>query len=121
MSALLAAGANVNAVNSRGATPLHGAVVLNREEVAAVLLAAGADPNTHCFLYGTFATTPLYNCIFFHDNARVAAALVAAGAKIDEAFISLASSAEMMTVLKQGLAWGALRSTWMRVVVAGCV
>jgi len=45
LTSLLAAGADVNAVDAAGETPLHKAARLARVEPIATLLAAGADPN----------------------------------------------------------------------------
>jgi ankyrin repeat protein len=44
MKALIAAGANVNARDNEGATPLHKAAYASRTEHTRILLEAGADP-----------------------------------------------------------------------------
>jgi hypothetical protein len=45
VAALIAAGADPNAVNDDGYTPLHWAVYNNHEACVAALIATGADPN----------------------------------------------------------------------------
>lgn len=73
VKALLDGGAVVDAVNSRGATPLHYALARGSCDIVTVLLSRGASPTTRCG-----GATPL------HVAARYAAAaipaLVAAGA-----------------------------------------
>lgn len=56
LQALITAGADVNAKNSRGNTPLHGAVISGRPKLVDFLLAAGADVNAR----NTFGETPMH-------------------------------------------------------------
>ena len=75
---LLANGAEVNAKNDNGWTPLHGAATKNASEAAAVLLANGAEVNAK----RENGWTPLY--LAAHENASEAAAvLLANGAEVN--------------------------------------
>ena len=66
--ALLDAGANVNATDDAGWTPLHRAAGNNENpEVAIALLDAGADVNAT----GKWGTTPLHSAAF-NENPEVA-------------------------------------------------
>jgi hypothetical protein len=86
---LVAAGANVNALDKQGSTPLHRAVLAQPPEfagdLAATLLRAGADPNTMRPNGGT----PLHNLIFGADKlppatvAQIATLLAQHGADIN--------------------------------------
>jgi ankyrin repeat protein len=70
---LIAAGANVNALDKQGSTPLHRAVLAQppefASELATTLLRAGADPNAMRPNGGT----PLHNLIFGADKLPPAA------------------------------------------------
>jgi ankyrin repeat protein len=86
---LVAAGANVNALDKQGSTPLHRAVLAQPPEfasdLATTLLRAGADPNAMRPNGGT----PLHNLIFGADKlppatvAQIATQLAQHGANIN--------------------------------------
>ena len=42
---IIADGTDVNAINNHGYTPLHSAVLFNKNEIVKILIDAGADPN----------------------------------------------------------------------------
>ncbi len=97
---LLAAGANINATDSRGYTPLHRAVLNSRDGDSRFIeffLTRGADPNTRVH---SFYATPL-------EQARVsgigiAKLLLQAGARITSAALSNAKSEpEMLALLEE--------------------
>lgn len=73
---LLEAGADPNAINDRGQTPLHRGAVNRNPVVAGHLIAAGADPNA----LDNDAYTPLHYAAAQSGNRRVVARLLAAGA-----------------------------------------
>src|SRR5271156_2839345 len=62
IKALLAAGADVNDANDRGWTPLHAAAYANQPEIAAILLAKGADLDAEAHGAGG---TPLIAALFW--------------------------------------------------------
>ena len=73
---LLAAGANLEARNEYGLTPLHGAAESNENAaVIEFLLAAGADVNAR----NQYGITPSHS-VWFNDNPEVIQALLAGGA-----------------------------------------
>ena len=74
---LLANGAEVNAKNDNGWTPLHGAATKNASEAAAVLLANGAEVNVT-----SNGWTPLY-MVAFRNASEAAAVLLANGAEVN--------------------------------------
>jgi ankyrin repeat protein len=86
---LVAAGANVNALDAQGSTPLHRAVLTRPAEYAtplvATLLRAGADANAMRPKGGT----PLHNLVFGADNlsrealAQIASLLAQHGADVN--------------------------------------
>ena len=65
VDALIGHGADVNAVDNTGETPLHRAMSRRRLEASKVLLEAGADPNIKNF-HG--ATATLYSAMAGPDN-----------------------------------------------------
>ena len=76
----LTAGADVNARDEAGRTPLHGAVGLSGyPTVVEILLAAGADPNART----ADGSTPLHWAAGLGRNPAVVEALLAAGADIE--------------------------------------
>jgi ankyrin repeat protein len=77
VAALIKAGANVNATNAVGATPLHYAV--GNEPVVELLLGAGANPNA---LSGS-RFTPLFSAAARQDSYGSVKRLLAAGALVD--------------------------------------
>ena len=74
----LAAGANVNALDSSRQTPLHHAVNLNKKETAEFLIAKGADLNA----IDDAGWTPLHLAAFFGMN-EIAKLLIAKGADVN--------------------------------------
>jgi cytohesin len=72
---LIAAGADVNAKSDGGSTPLHGAALRGKEEVAELLIAKGADVNAK----NENGTTPLH----FADTREIAELLIAKGAEVN--------------------------------------
>ena len=85
MVQLLYNGANVNAADRSGHTPLSYAVILcESEEPARVLLHYGADPNVrYKVTYDNSDWTPLRSAVLF-DRPRTGNALFAAGARISD-------------------------------------
>lgn len=77
--ALIAAGADVDAANRYIRTPLHLAAARGDAETVDALLAAGADPRHP----DTKRATPLHIAAEFDTHARIAQALLAAGAHVD--------------------------------------
>ena len=73
---LLEAGADPDAINDRGQTPLHRGAMNRNPVVAGHLIAAGADPNA----LDNDAYTPLHYAAAQSGNRRVVARLLAAGA-----------------------------------------
>lgn len=73
---LLARGAEVDAGDRSGMTPLHSAAVFNRADMARQLLASGADPYVMGLGYGAIRLTPLH-------KAAEAGALEAAAVLLD--------------------------------------
>jgi ankyrin repeat protein len=71
-------GADVNATNSKGATPLHIAVACHFEDTARLLIEKGADTN----IKDDKGITPLNIAAYFGDNG-IADALLKAGASPD--------------------------------------
>ena len=79
---LIAAGAEVNAKDNIGYTPLHsaagGRASVGRTSVVSLLLAAGAEVNAK----NNDGETPLHNAAFY-GRADIAAMLIAAGAEVN--------------------------------------
>ena len=80
VSAAVIAGADLNARDEYGATPLHLAAVNPEPSVVAVLIEAGADPNAREAQVGA---TPLHAAAFYNPEPSVVAALIEAGADVD--------------------------------------
>lgn len=74
---LLEAGADTNARNGFGASPLHLAAIFERTEIMSLLLNAGADPNSKT----ERGTTPLM-CAAYAGNTAMVSLLLEAGADI---------------------------------------
>ena len=80
VSAAIAAGADPNARNEGGVTPLHGAAMFNPEpSVVAALTEVGADPNAR----GEGGVTPLHAAAMFNPEPSVVRALIEAGADVN--------------------------------------
>ncbi|CAH0369358.1 unnamed protein product [Pelagomonas calceolata] len=100
----LAAGANVDAIDESGRTPLYVACkarpppsvvtmappiwrekVREREAIVAALLRAGANVNARCGMYPTVDLTPLMAAVYDRDfpPSSIVAQLMAAGAEIE--------------------------------------
>ncbi len=80
VTALLAAGAERDAITAEQGTPLHVAVVAGREPVVQALIAAGADVNARC--RDCEATTPLHAAVQ-NDRPEIAERLLAAGSEVN--------------------------------------
>ena len=78
---LLAAGADVNARDTLGATPLHDAAWTGNREIAALLIAHGAEVNGR---HAEAGSTPLDYAVI-KDNREVAELLLAHGAAVEAA------------------------------------
>jgi ankyrin repeat protein len=75
----VAAGADINARNESGRTPLRSAALKNENpEVIAALIAAGADVNET----DKYGETPLHWAAKYNENPAVIEALIAEGADI---------------------------------------
>jgi hypothetical protein len=74
----LANGADVNARNKDGATPIHGASAFGKTEVVSLLLEQGANPN----LADQRGSTPLHGAAFFGKTETVEV-LLEGGARVD--------------------------------------
>ena len=67
VSALIEKGANVNAINERGVSPLHTAIIKNQsEEVIKVLLDNGADYNIEEANFSALALAEIMNVPYMH-------------------------------------------------------
>ena len=67
VSALIEKGANVNAINERGVSPLHTAIIKNQsEEVIKVLLDNGADYNIEEANFSALALAEIMNVPYLH-------------------------------------------------------
>ena len=81
VKALLEAGANLEARNENGDTPLHRAAVFNENPaVIEALLEAGANLEARDELFGR---TPLHSAAGFNKNPAVVKALLEAGADVN--------------------------------------
>ena len=122
LEVLLAAGANVEAVDRVGSTPLSRAAIFGRADAVAVLLEAGADPNAHAepnsqtallaLLFGwSVGRSPNPLGIEAREEERLAAAraLLAAGAdphlapgSLSPAMLAQGIGGEIMALLAGG-------------------
>ena len=67
VSALIEKGANVNAINERGVSPLHTAIIKNQsEEVIKVLLDNGADYNIEEANFSALALAEIMDVPYLH-------------------------------------------------------
>ena len=80
----LAAGADVNAKNKYGDTPLHYAAWMGDKEIVELLIARGANVNARNFS-GFGEHTPLRNALFA-GHKEIAELLIANGAKVNPKF-----------------------------------
>ena len=87
MRHLIGRGANVGAVDDNGLGPLHYAAMRDRSEVAALLLASGADPLLRDDT--EFGYTPLHVCVHYDARATLATLLAHERAKagIDTVYV----------------------------------
>jgi ankyrin repeat protein len=77
---LIEAGADVNAKNEGGATPLHWAAAYNKNpEILTLLIKAGADVNATA----VNGSTPLQDAVWFNKNPEVTTLLIKAGADVN--------------------------------------
>ena len=79
---LIAAGANVHAVNKNGMTALHRAAICGNNEIAKLLIAAGADVNAMNKKGSTALYKTALNFNAGNDYTEVAKLLIAAGANV---------------------------------------
>lgn len=99
VDALLAAGADPNAVNDAGASPLHYAVA--SERMVAALLAHGAKPE----VMSKIGVTPLLGAAGKPDSYPVVRRLIEAGANINaqrRVFLSVLANANVLTIAIAG-------------------
>lgn len=92
---LLRLGANPNARDQEGETPLHAACKYKRLDLAEALLAAGADPNARAY----DGSTPLVFALAYGSEESIGAltsALLRAGAHVDNAAEELAARRSRM-------------------------
>ena len=106
---LLRAGADPQAVNNEGLTPLHRGAVNGNPVVTAHLLAAGADPNA----LDNEGYTPLHHSAAGGASGRVIARLLAAGAD------PLAESNDGRTPLHSALRYAVVRDVISALVQGG--
>ena len=106
---LLQAGADPQAVNNEGLTPLHRGAVNGNPVVTAHLLAAGADPNA----LDNEDYTPLHHSAAGGASGRVIARLLAAGAD------PLAGSNDGRTPLHSALRYSVVRDVISALVQGG--
>jgi ankyrin repeat protein len=86
--ALIAEGANVNATNENGATPLMEAVITNQLEVSLALLAAGADVNSR--LPSVTAGSSVTNFAAQYADAPLLQLLLERGAETEGSLLAMA-------------------------------
>ena len=80
IDAIRKAGADVNAKNIDGKTPLHQAAYFNKNpEVITTLIKAGADVNAK----NKNGSTPLQDAVWFNKNPEVTTLLIKAGADVN--------------------------------------
>ncbi|WP_300365563.1 ankyrin repeat domain-containing protein [Brachyspira sp.] len=67
VAALISKGANVNAINDRGVSPLHTAIIKNQsEDIIKVLLDNGADYNIEEANFSALALAEIMNVPYMH-------------------------------------------------------
>ena len=106
---LLDAGADANAVDDGGRTPLHEGAKNDNPVVAVHLLAAGADPNA----LDHDGYTPLHHSAARGENGRVIARLLAAGSDVR------AESNDGRTPLHSALRYDAVRDVVSALIQGG--
>ena len=106
---LLDAGANPNAVDDGGLTPLHQGAKNSNPVITAHLLAAGADPNA----LDNEGYTPLHHSAARGESGRVIARLLAAGAD------PLAESNDGRTPVHSAMRYAAVRDVISALVQGG--
>jgi hypothetical protein len=100
---LIAAGAQLDVDDGYGATALYQAVYYHYEDLALLLIDAGANVNTRTGVYidGPGDLTPLH---YAHDNPRLVEALIAHGADVN------AKDSGGATPLDWAIDWGKVKS-----------